>query len=155
MGVATTVPDVERPGVDPSFGRVYVDPANIVFQNDPHPLPSLFTHERSPTVGIKGESGEGHGPAQDVAEAGSCFVADTGAVVCWPVATAGGEGEHPILTAFVSGMISNWIWTVTRPGWWDGQLMAFITGHCDAREMYAQLTISNGKLVDWACLEPS
>ena len=82
-------------------------------------------------------------------------MADTGAVVCWPVVTAGGEGEHPILIAIVSGLISSWIWKVIQPGWWDGQLMEFITGHCDARGMYAQLTISNGKLVDWACLEPN
>ena len=150
-GVSADGPDLVRAlpqGPDAVWhGKIYVDPANIVYEGEPSPLPSVLTHERA-------ESAKGTG-VQDAEEAARCFVDDSGEVViCWPVIrrSASEAEQSPIVIAFVMGLLANWVWQVIQPGWWDSQLIEFVTGHCEARGLATRLTIDNGSLAGWECV---
>lgn len=132
-------------------GPIYVDPTVVIFAGDPVELPRSIVY--------KGPSRDRLQPENGV-DASECFVdgtRDPPGVLCSlksPTPNLEDPQANPWIIAIVIGVVSNWIWDMIQPGWWDEQLMYFITNHCDARGMATQFVVYNGALEDWACLEP-
>ena len=122
---------------------LYVSPANVIYEGDPHELPTYIIH--SPTAGGAG--------VKDVGD-GRCYVDEDGNSLClWSVTGNAGADRPGWIVAIAAGIIGTWISDQLDDDSWTDSAGTIVSG-CAARGQETIFRISNGGLTHHECRDP-